>query len=179
MARKKKPTGVISLETVDADTNTKKSVIAQSRPRIGGKFVKLDENGHVVTNTKTPKKININDDEEVDLMDLAMDRRSLTPEEKEYIGTDPMRLLEVGLKNARTLSEGIKYAQALIKYKHPSLSAVKTAMEVEVTDRRIVWGSYTTEQAFVPISSRTDEEELHGDSIALDVIEEGESDGTE
>lgn len=174
--KKSKTTGVISLDTVEADTNTKKSIIAQSRPRIGGKFVKLDDKGQLVTNKK--KKIETTDDnEEIDLMDLAMDRRPLTEEEKEYIGTDPMRLLEVGLKNARTLSEGIKYAQALIKYKHPSLSAVKTENENITVDRRIVWDVYKDSELFVPIGVDTVDLADPND-IPLDMVEEEEEDVT-
>ena len=174
--KKSKTTGVISLDTVEADTNTKKSIIAQSRPRIGGKFVKLDDKGHLVTNKK--KKIETTDDnEEIDLMDLAMDRRPLTEEEKEYIGTDPMRLLEVGLKNARTLSEGIKYAQALIKYKHPSLSAVKTENENITVDRRIVWDVYKDSELFVPIGVDT-VDLADPDDLPLDMVEEEEEDVT-
>lgn len=174
--KKSKTTGVISLDTVEADTNTKKSIIAQSRPRIGGKFVKLDDKGQLVTNKK--KKIETTDDnEEIDLMDLAMDRRPLTEEEKEYIGTDPMRLLEVGLKNARTLSEGIKYAQALIKYKHPSLSAVKTENENITVDRRIVWDVYKDSELFVPIGVDT-VDLADPDDLPLDMVEEEEEDVT-
>lgn len=155
--RKKKTKTEEVLESDDlALTNMKKSLIAQTKPRIGGRFVKLDENGELVTNSKNKK---VEEDEGVDLADLAMDRRKLTDEEKEYIGTDPMRLLEVGLKNARTLSEGIKYAQALIKYKHPSLSAVKSQVDVEVSDKRLVWEVYSGEEEFTPIGLTTAAEE--------------------
>ena len=160
MGRKKKTTTEEVMESTDlALTNMKKSIVAQTKPRIGGRFVKLDENGELVTNSSdSKKKKKVEEDDDVDLAELAMDRRKLTDEEKEYIGTDPMRLLEVGLKNARTLSEGIKYAQALIKYKHPSLSAVKSQVDVEVTEKKLVWEVFAGSEEFTPISIQSDED---------------------
>lgn len=121
-----------------------KSLVAQSKPRIGGRFVSTKEDSdesetptNAVRKRKRKKK---NEEESITKDDLIYDTRLLTEEEKEYIGDDALRFYEVALKRSRTPAEGHRYASVLVKYQHPSLSAVASKHDVEITHKALVWG---------------------------------------
>lgn len=125
-----------------------KSLVAQSKPRIGGRFVSLKEEDYgkeekneesgTASETK-PKAKRKTKEKEISKEDLIYDTRLLSEEEKEYIGKDALKFYEVALSKARTPAEGHRYASVLVKYQHPSLSAVATKTEVEVTHKVLVW----------------------------------------
>ncbi len=131
-----------------------KSLVAQSKPRIGGRFVSAKEEPEPETPVKGKRKKK-NVEEAITKDDLIYDTRLLTEEEKEYIGDDALRFYEIALKRARTPAEGHRYASVLVKYQHPSLSAIASKQEIEVTQKVLAWewGGKDVEIEFDPTQS--------------------------
>lgn len=117
-------------------TSIAKSLVAQSKPRVGGRFVSANPDGLPKRPRGRPKK---NKEDQITKEELLYDTRLLTEEEKEYIDGDALRFYEVALKKARTPAEARHYASVLIKYQYPSLSSVTAKQEVEVTHKVLVW----------------------------------------
>ena len=152
-----------------------KSLVAQSKPRIGGRFVstKDDElrgsDAMTETPTKKTRKKKVAE-EAITKDDLIYDTRLLTEEEKEYIGDDALRFYEIALKRARTPAEGHRYASVLVKYQHPSLSAIASKQEIEVTQKVLAWewGGKDVEIEFDPTQSmEKDDDSSKEDSDSL------------
>ena len=152
-----------------------KSLVAQSKPRIGGRFVstKDDElrgsDAMTETPTKKTRKKKVAE-EAITKDDLIYDTRLLTEEEKDYIGDDALRFYEIALKRARTPAEGHRYASVLVKYQHPSLSAIASKQEIEVTQKVLAWewGGKDVEIEFDPTQSmEKDDDSSKEDSDSL------------
>lgn len=117
-----------------------KSLVAMTKPRIGGRFISAKDEGADPDSEDTPKKkVRKKKDKEITKDDLIYDTRLLTEEEKEYIGDDALKFYEIALKRARTPAEGHRYASVLVKYQHPSLSAIASKQEIEVTHKVLAW----------------------------------------
>ena len=146
-----------------------KSLVAQSKPRIGGRFVSTKEESESETPTKKTRKKKVAE-EAITKDDLIYDTRLLTEEEKEYIGDDALRFYEIALKRARTPAEGHRYASVLVKYQHPSLSAIASKQEIEVTQKVLAWewGGKDVEIEFDPTQSmEKDDDSSKEDSDSL------------
>lgn len=146
-----------------------KSLVAQSKPRIGGRFVSTKEESESETPTKKTRKKKVAE-EAITKDDLIYDTRLLTDEEKEYIGDDALRFYEIALKRARTPAEGHRYASVLVKYQHPSLSAIASKQEIEVTQKVLAWewGGKDVEIEFDPTQSmEKDDDSSKEDSDSL------------
>jgi hypothetical protein len=147
-----------------------KSLVAQSKPRIGGRFVSTKEDSdESETPAKKTRKKKVAE-EAITKDDLIYDTRLLTEEEKEYIGDDALRFYEIALKRARTPAEGHRYASVLVKYQHPSLSAIASKQEIEVTQKVLAWewGGKDVEIEFDPTQSmEKDDDSSKEDSDSL------------
>ena len=144
-----------------------KSLVAQSKPRIGGRFVSTKEEDEAQPKKTRKKKVA---EEAITKDDLIYDTRLLTEEEKEYIGDDALRFYEIALKRARTPAEGHRYASVLVKYQHPSLSAIASKQEIEVTQKVLAWewGGKDVEIEFDPTQSmEKDDDSSKEDSDSL------------
>lgn len=152
-----------------------KSLVAQSKPRIGGRFVSTKDDelrGSDAMLEAQPKKTRKKKvaEEAITKDDLIYDTRLLTEEEKEYIGDDALRFYEIALKRARTPAEGHRYASVLVKYQHPSLSAIASKQEIEVTQKVLAWewGGKDVEIEFDPTQSmEKDDDSSKEDSDSL------------
>lgn len=152
-----------------------KSFVAQNKPRVGGRFVSLkdeedkDKEEHpaleVSEEFKKPKRGRPPKTKEISKDELIYDTRLFTEEEKEYIGSDALRFYEIALKRARTCGEGHRAAAVLIKYQHPSLSAIATKNETEITQKVLTWewGGNNETIDFDPETSILDGEEITDD----------------
>lgn len=146
-----------------------KSLVAQSKPRIGGRFVSTKEDSEPETPVKKTRRKKAAE-EAITKDDLIYDTRLLTEEEKEYIGDDALRFYEIALKRARTPAEGHRYASVLVKYQHPSLSAIASKQEIEVTQKVLAWewGGKDVEIEFDPTQSmEKDDDSSKEDSDSL------------
>lgn len=146
-----------------------KSLVAQSKPRIGGRFVSAKEDSEPETPVKKTRRKKVAE-EAITKDDLIYDTRLLTEEEKEYIGDDALRFYEIALKRARTPAEGHRYASVLVKYQHPSLSAIASRQEIEVTQKVLAWewGGKDVEIEFDPTQSmEKDDDSSKEDSDSL------------
>ena len=141
-----------------------KAKVAADRPRVNGRFVSTD-----------PEKADKlkRQAEDIELAIAGSDSPdAISEEDREYFGTDSQKFFEVALKNAKTYFDGYKYAKELKNLQHPSLSAVQSKQEVEVTTRvlRWDWEADITEQDSLPapaslpsIEAPTDEEGTESD----------------
>lgn len=120
----------------ESNKSPRKSSVAAERPRIGGRFVKLDDDGNIVlpeVKEAPPKEDSLSE------RDVLMDTRIISPEDKDLIGTDSKAFFERRLLSARTWYEGEKAAKELLKIQHPSLQAVAMKQEVTVTKKELRW----------------------------------------
>lgn len=121
----------------ESNKSEKKSAVAASRVRIGGKFVKLDEDGNVVLPERkeepAPKEGRLAE------KDVLLDTRLISEEDKAIIGTDSKAFFEIMLLRAPTFHQGEKAAKELLRIQHPSLQAVAMKQEVTVTKKELRW----------------------------------------
>jgi hypothetical protein len=108
-----------------------KAKVASERPRVGGRFVSLDpEKADKLKKQAEDIELALAGSENPDV---------ITEEARAYFGTDSQKFFELALQNSTTWFDGYKYAKELKNLQHPTLSAVQSKQEVEVTTRRLVW----------------------------------------
>jgi hypothetical protein len=116
-----------------------KSLVAQTKPRVGGRFISLKDE----TPAEKPKTSRKKKEAEITKDELTYDTRLLTEEEKEYIGEGEgmaYRFYEIALKKARTAAEAHRYASILIQYQTAKVSAKEAADQLEITHKVLKWG---------------------------------------
>lgn len=141
----------MSTKTV-REVSQAKALIAQSKPRIGGRFVstkdlnKEDDSENKETSTEeangketSAKRKRSQKQKEISKDELLYDTRVISEEDKEVIGDDSRKFFEMALLRSRTWSEGYKYARELKPLQHPSLQATQSKVEVEVTQKVLTW----------------------------------------
>ena len=122
-----------------------KSLVAQAKPRVGGRFVSLkegsstDESRKEVSTSPSKRRKRKTSQEEITKEELIYDTRVISEEDKDIIGDDSRKFFEMALLRARTWSEGYKYARELKPLQHPSLQAMALKAEVEVTKKILTW----------------------------------------
>lgn len=126
-----------------ADTDVKnpslaKSLVAQAKPRVGGRFVSLKQDETAEVKETKPKKRKVKE-ENITKEDLIYDTRVISDEDKEVIGDDSRKFFEMALLRSRTWSEGYKYAKELKPLQHPSLQSTTVKAEIEVTKKVLTW----------------------------------------
>lgn len=155
-----------------AKPSTAKSIYAQNRPRVGGKFVKVHtdplDDGTSQTDEapkqqkrrgRPPKNPTISKD------DLMYDTRVIPEGVRDYIGSDSRKFFEMALVASRTWSEGYKYAKELKPLQHPSLSAQQIKQEVEYTQKILTWAWENTPNEPLTIEGHIDDNPKDRDSI--------------
>ena len=117
------------------ESSEAKSIVAQSKPRIGGRFVstKNVDAGLVSAEVAKAKKVPT-----IKKEDVIIDNRAISDEDREAIGTDSKKFFELALKNSRTWYEGAKYAKELKPLQHPSLQAQHIKQDI-ATELVIKW----------------------------------------
>jgi len=117
-----------------------KSQVAQSRQRIGGKFVPKDPEALEKKKEDLAKILN-----EADSLSSDM----ISKEDRDYINGDPMRFFEVWLKKAKTFYEGSKPAKEMMAYMYAALKSMEVKQEITVTQARVLWQGYEEPQKVI------------------------------
>ena len=108
-----------------------KSDIANTKPRVGGKFVSADPE-------KAAKAIREKEEQEL-IERMIKESDMITDEDREYIGTDSAKFFERAMQRSLTYYEGAKYAKELKPIQHPSLQSIQSKVDLEVTEKVLRW----------------------------------------
>lgn len=153
-----------------------KSLYAQSRPRVGGKFVKVhadpeDSESQPTKLSKQPKRRGRPPkNPTISKDDLLYDTRVIPESVRDYIGSDSRKFFEMALVASRTWSEGYKYAKELKPLQHPSLSAQQIKQEVEVTKKILTWAWEDSQNQPLILEGDVNDNPKDSDSISADAF---------
>lgn len=139
----------MTVETDVKKPSMAKSLVAQARPRVGGRFVPINETKESTSASKetdapeetnaSSKKRKAQKQKEITKEELIYDTRVIAEDDKDFIGDDSRKFFEMALRRSRTWSEAYKYAKELKPLQHPSLQATSIKAEVEVTRKVLTW----------------------------------------
>jgi hypothetical protein len=101
-----------------------KSLVAQTKKRVGGRFVSEDGRAKKSTNQKKVEK---------------EDSYIITDEDRARFGNDSKAFFEWALTKAATRYEASKYAKELMRFQYPTLSSMDVRQEIEVVDAKVMW----------------------------------------
>lgn len=115
-----------------------KSDAAMQKPRVGGKFVAKDPDA--AAKKKAAKEIALRDADTKRIAENGFTPADMISEEdRERFGSDAFKFLEVALSKAPTWYEGLKYAKELIARQYPTLQAIQSKQEIEITTKVLRW----------------------------------------
>lgn len=106
-----------------------KSKVARNRERVNGKFVSKNQKPIVEVNSAN------NPEEEVPYSEADF----IPQEIRDLYGSDSKLFFEWALANAPTRYEAAKYAKELKNLQYPSLQAIQSKQELQITQKVLRW----------------------------------------
>lgn len=147
-------------KTVMPKPSQAKSEIAQTRQRVGGKFLPKDPEAVEKKKEDLAKLLN-----EADSLTSDM----ISQEDRDYIDGDPMRFFEVWLKKSKTFYEGSKPAKEMMAYMYAALKSMEVKQEITVTQARVLWQGYEDPQKVIDDVLTANGTELTHSQLLLEV----------